>query len=400
MIEIINKTDCCGCTACANICPKDAIVMEPDFEGFLYPKVLADKCVECGLCEKACPVANKPEKQGNLLEGYVLRTKNRGVLQGSTSGGFTTPLVEWVLSQGGAVCAATYDKDFKVVHAIIDTVDADEIARTRGSKYVQSGLRDCFTQIKNLLKQDRLVCFVGTTCQVAGLKAYLGKEYDHLLTVDLVCHGTPSPKLWDKYLAYQKEKYGTEFSEIAFRNKTYGYHSGTMKIRFSNGKTYYGSARVDPMLKSFFREIASRPICYQCPFKQLERCSDFTIYDCWHAAALVPGLVDDDNGYTNVIVQSEKGHAALERIKESYEIYPADAEKAVELDGSMVRASAVPHKRRAEYYLDLDRHTLPEHIAAFIPVSGKDRLIERCKVGIYRLGIYAAAKKLKDKLGK
>jgi coenzyme F420-reducing hydrogenase beta subunit len=324
----------------------------------------------------------------------VLRTKSVPVLNNSTSGGFTTPLAEWVLGQGGVLCAATYDQDFKVVHAIIDTPDA--IARTRGSKYVQSSLSDCFSRIKALLKQDRLVCFVGTTCQVAGLKAFLGKEYEKLLTVDLVCHGTPSPKLWEKYLAYQKERYGSEFTEIVFRNKTYGYHSGTMKIRFANGKTYYGSARVDPMLKSFFREIASRPICYQCPFKVLERCSDFTIYDCWHAAELVPGLTDDDKGYTNVIVQSEKGNAVLEQIKDHYEIYPADTEIAVKLDGSMVRGSVTPHKRRAEYYKDLDRHTMPEHIAAFIPVSGKDRLIERCKVGIYRLGLYSALKKLKD----
>lgn len=398
MIEIINKTDCCGCTACANICPRGAITMEPDFEGFLYPRVQKDKCVECGLCQKACPVLNKPEKKGDFLQSMVLRVKREDVLKNSTSGGFTTPLAEWVLEQGGAVCAATYDQNFKVVHAIIHTPEA--IVRSRGSKYVQSGLGDCFDQVKGLLKQDRLVCFVGTTCQVSGLKAYLGKEYDKLICVDLVCHGTPSPKLWEKYLAFQKEKYGSEISEIAFRNKTYGYHSGTMMIRFSNGKVYYGSARVDPMLKSFFREIASRPICYRCPFKKLERCSDFTIYDCWHAAQLVPGLKDDDKGYTNVIVQSEKGQRVLEQIRDSYELYPADTETAVQLDGSMVRGSAKPHKRRAEYYMDLDRHSLPEHIAAFIPVSGKDRLIERGKLGIYRLGIYTALKKVKDKLGK
>jgi coenzyme F420-reducing hydrogenase beta subunit len=400
MIDIINKTDCCGCTACASICPKDAIVMEPDFEGFLYPKVLADKCVDCGLCEKACPVMHKPEKKDQFLSSVVLRIKREDVLQGSTSGGFTTPLVEWVLEQGGAVCAATYDKDFRVVHAIIDTMDPEQIARTRGSKYVQSRMGDCFLQIKDLLKSDRLVCFVGTTCQVAGLKAFLGKDYPNLICVDLVCHGTPSPKLWEKYLTYQKEKVGSDITQIAFRNKTYGYHSGTMKICFSNGKTYYGSARVDPMLKSFFREIASRPICYQCPFKTLERCSDFTIYDCWHAGELVAGLKDDDKGYTNVIVQSEKGQKVLDQIKESYEIYPVDTEKVVAMDGSMVRGSAVPHKRRAEYYVDLDRHSLPEHIQAFIPVSSKDRVIEKCKHSIYRMGIYTALKKAKDKLGK
>lgn len=147
---------------------------------------------------------------------------------------------------------------------------------------MQSDLGDCFSEIKKHLMQETKVCFIGTPCQVYGLKSYLRKEYDNLVTVDLVCHGTPSPKLWKKYLDEQKDKYHSEIDDIVFRNKTYGYHSGTMRIRFKNQFVYYGSARVDPMLKSFFAEISSRPSCYQCHFKSVERCSDFTIYDCWH----------------------------------------------------------------------------------------------------------------------
>lgn len=144
---------------------------------------------------------------------------------------------------------------------------------------MQSDLGDCFSEIKKHLMQETKVCFIGTPCQVYGLKSYLRKEYDNLVTVDLVCHGTPSPKLWKKYLDEQKDKYHSEIDDIVFRNKTYGYHSGTMRIRFKNQFVYYGSARVDPMLKSFFAEISSRPSCYQCHFKSVERCSDFTIYD-------------------------------------------------------------------------------------------------------------------------
>ena len=162
------------------------------------------------------------------------------------------------------------------------------------------------------------------------------KKYETLVTVDLVCHGTPSPKLWDKYLEYQKNNYHSEIEDISFRNKTYGYHSGTMRIQFKNGKTYYGSARVDPMLRSFFKEISSRPSCYQCYFKNLERCSDFTIYDCWHADQLVVGLADDDKGYTNLIVQSKKGEQVLEKIKQDFDIYPVDTERAIALDGIML----------------------------------------------------------------
>ncbi|MCD7884749.1 MAG: Coenzyme F420 hydrogenase/dehydrogenase, beta subunit C-terminal domain [Lachnospiraceae bacterium] len=238
------------------------------------------------------------------------------------------------------------------------------------------------------MEQSIDVCFVGTTCQVAGLKAFLGKEYVNLVTVDLVCHGTPSPKLWDKYLKYQKNKYHSEIVETSFRNKTYGYHSGTMMIKFANGKIYYGSARVDYMLKSFFSEIASRPICYKCPFKTLQRCSDFTIYDCWHASDLVEGLEDDDNGYTNVIVQSVKGEGILKRIASAYDLYPVDTLSAVELDGSMVLNAAKPHQKRVEYYRDLDFDSMPEHIRRFIPVGIKDKVIEKSKSYLYQIGLF------------
>ena len=259
---------------------------------------------------------------------------------------------------------------------------------------MQSNLDDCLLKIKRYLEQGRMVCFVGTTCQVNGLKAFLRKDYKQLITVDLVCHGTPSPKLWDKYLNYQKSKYHSEIQEISFRNKTYGYHSGTMKIRFKNGKTYYGSARVDYMLKSFFKEISSKPICYQCPFKTLERCSDFTIYDCWHAAELVPGLKDDDRGYTNVIVRSEQGQKILKKISDGYEMYRADTKKAIELDGVMILNSAIPHERRSEFYVGMDNRTMQEQIQKFIPVKKTDILIERGKIIFYRLGVYWIAKKI------
>lgn len=253
---------------------------------------------------------------------------------------------------------------------------------------MQSNLADCFSEIKKQLMQETIVCFIGTPCQVYGLKSYLRKEYDNLVTVDLVCHGTPSPKLWKEYLDEQKEKYHSEIDDVVFRNKTYGYHSGTMCIRFKNQFTYYGSARVDPMLKSFFAEISSRPSCYKCHFKSVERCSDFTIYDCWHASDLVEGLVDDDKGFTNVIVQSLKGEKILEKIADSYELYVTNLQKAIELDGTMICNSAVPHPRRDECYLNLDNENLRTHVEKFIPIKFKDYLIEKSKRILYCIGVY------------
>lgn len=393
MINITDKAKCCGCTACANKCPKAAISMIPDEEGFLYPVIDESLCIDCGLCNKVCPVEQEIECGTECIESYILRTKVNEILVNSTSGGFVTPLANYILSHNGIVCAASYDENFDVKHILVNSAEKHSLEQIRGSKYVQSSLQDCFKKIKKYLVQDKMVCFVGTTCQVNGLKAFLGKDYKQLITVDLVCKGIPSPKLWRKYLDYQKTIYHSEIHRIIFRNKTYGYHSGTMKICFANGKTYLRSGRVDYMLKSFYEEIASRPICYQCPFKTLKRCSDYTIYDCWHAAQLIPGLIDDDRGYTNVIVQSEKGKKVLNQIKHEYEIYPVDTKKAVELDGVMVTKSAVPHTKRLSFYVGMDTRTLPEQIQKFIPISRKDYMIEKSKIVLYKMNIYHLVKK-------
>ena len=395
MINITDKTKCCGCTACYSICPKTAISMVSDEEGFLYPIVNTSLCIGCGICNSVCPIENKQEIKDSKIESYVLRINNKSVLMNSTSGGFITPLAEWVLENNGVLCAATYDEDFKVKHSFIENKNGSyDLSKVRGSKYVQSDLNHSYSGIRDLLKQERLVCFVGTTCQVSGLKSFLRKDHKKLITVDLVCHGTPSPKLWDKYLSYQKSKHNAEICEISFRNKTYGYHSGTMKIRFDNGKVYYGSARVDYMLKSFFKEIASRPICYQCPFKTLNRCSDFTIYDCWHAEELVTGLIDDDKGFTNVMVQSERGKYYLGLIKEKYEIYSVNTERAVALDGNMVKKSAAAHDRRKDFYNNIDEIPMPDLIDKYIPVTFSDIIFERIKIVIYKLGLYRILAKI------
>lgn len=394
MIEIRDKIKCCGCTACANICSRNAISMQPDQEGFLYPIIDKNMCTNCGMCNRVCPIENKPKISDFDIKSFVIRAKETDVLMKSTSGGFITPLATYILEQNGIVCAASYGKRFNVVHTFIEKGrGGDSLSLIRGSKYVQSELDHCFIHIKEFLKSGRLVCFVGTTCQVNGLKSFLGGNFENLVSVDLVCHGTPSPKLWDKYLNFQRNKYHSDICEVSFRNKTYGYHSGTMKIRFSNGKVYYGSARVDYMLKSFFSEISSRPICYQCPFKTLARCSDFTIYDCWHADELVPGLKDDDKGYTNVIVQSEHGMEFLEQLHDKYDIYHTNTKKAVDLDGKMVLNSAEPHKKRSLFYVDIDNKTMPDLVQQFIPITIIDRIIEKGKGIIYQLGIYNVLKK-------
>ena len=396
MIQITDKTKCCGCTACATTCPTGAITMIPDEEGFLYPRVSEEKCVNCGLCEKRCPVLNAQETKDEEIRFYVARAKDRQVLEASTSGGFVTPVAEYVFSQGGVVCGAVFDEYLNVVHQVFEPSQQEQALRKmRGSKYVQSDICGIFEKLKHHLETGKPVLFVGTPCQVYGLKAWLHTEYQNLITIALVCHGVPSSMLWKKYVAYQEKKYRSKIKSVMFRNKTYGYHSGTMKLEFENGKTYYGSARVDYMLKSFFSEISSRPSCYHCAFKGISSISDFTIYDCWRPSAMIDSFRDDDCGYTNVITHSKKAVVILGKLSERYELSEVDMYRALRFVGTMVIKSARPHIRRKEFYVDLNKNSLDSHINQFIPVTYKDIIVEKTKPLLYKLGMFGYVKQVK-----
>ena len=391
MIHIDQKENCCGCTACQQICPVRCITMKPDEEGFVYPHVEVAACTHCDCCEQVCPVLH-PAALQHTPKAYLCRTRDGETLMGSTSGGAFTPIAQHTLAKHGVVFGVGFDADWQVCHIGTETIEG--LAAMRGSKYVQSALGQTFSRVQALLVQGRHVCFSGTPCQVEGLRNYLGKPYERLVTVDVVCHGTPSPKLWKSYLATQ---YG-KIKHIAFRKKTYGYHSGTMEIRYQNGKGYQCSGRIDRMLQCFFAGIASRPACYACAFKIASHASDFTLYDAWHAAQLVPGLTDDDRGYTNVMVHTPKGEAVWEAIQPSLTSYPVDLETAIRLDGSMVRKSAVPHPRRAEFLRGLDGQPLDLYAQRYLPITCKDHLLERSKKFLYRTGLLRMLKKAKQQL--
>lgn len=393
MIDIKEKSKCCGCTACKSACTNKAITMVEDDEGFLYPHINKEKCINCGLCDIVCPVSN-PQHSRIKPKSFSIRVKDNEVLEHSTSGGFFTPLAKYVIEKNGIVYGVGYDNNLKVIHKEITT--KSEIAELVGSKYVQSYLGESFGDIKEQLTEGRLVLFSGTPCQVNGLKNYLRREYDNLITMDLICHGTPSPKLWDLYKEYQEIKYKSKIKEAYFRNKTYGYHSGTMKLVFENNKEYFGSARVDYMLKSFFKEISSRPSCYDCKFKTRNHCSDFTVFDCWDISRVVPGVEDDNKGYTNLFINTQKGSELMNSFKDELIIYDSDIEKVIKYDGPMVEKCAIPHKDRAIFYKNLNEYGLKKSISKHIPVSLSDRLIEKSKSLIYKIGLMEVIKKKKS----
>lgn len=386
------KEDCCGCTACASICTKKAIAILRDEEGFLYPEIDSAKCIKCGLCVKVCPIKNSIIDKFVNQKAYIIRSKSEENVKESTSGGFFLPLAEWVVEHGGYVAGACYDDDLNVTHKI--TNKKGELCNFRGSKYVQSDMKDVFPQIKGLLNANVRVLFSGTPCQVAGLKRYLRGNDENLLCVDVVCHGVPSPKLWKKYVSEMKAKFGSDIKEVKFRSKIMGYHTGNMEIHFENGKHYYNTARTDMMLACFFGEISSRPSCYQCRFKSVQHISDFTVYDCW-SYSKITNKADDDKGWTHLIIQSNKGQSAFQYVKDRYEFKEIDIKQGIALDGSMIEKSAKPHIKRSEFYRDLDDERLLDHIRKYGIITAKDYVIDAIKKILFKLHILQFAIKIR-----
>lgn len=302
MIEIREKKDCCGCTACKNICPVHAITMTADEEGFLYPVVDLSVCIQCGRCDKICPVKHKKIHEMEVTtKVYAAYNKNKALRLASSSGGIFALLSGVVLSQNGVVYGAAFDEEFRVCHRRAACIE--ELKALQGSKYVQSDLQDCFLQIKEDLIHQKLVLFSGTSCQVAGLKAYLRKDYDNLICVDLICKGVPSPKVWHLYRSLLVKN--GQLKKFYFKDKTYGWDR--FSIRFAvNDKEHIQIGLLNPYMQLFFRHLDLRPSCYACQFKGFPRYSDLTLADCWGFQEIAPEL-NDNQGLSSVFIHSEKG---------------------------------------------------------------------------------------------
>lgn len=312
MIEMYKKQDCCGCSACEQICPKQCISMTEDTEGFLYPKVNKNYCVRCGLCEGVCPIIHKQTQLDRVDQiAYLAYANNEEMRLSSSSGGIFTILAELVLSDGGVVFGAAFDDDFMVHHIAVDT--KEELPKLRGSKYLQSRIENNYAKAKHYLDAGQKVLFSGTACQIAGLKSYLRKEYDNLLTVDVLCHGVPSPKVWKKYLEEQKKMGGTSIKNIFFRNKETGWKEYSVTVEFEDHSKYKNVFMKDAFMRLFLADICLRPSCHNCRFKEFPRLSDITLGDCWGVEAHSPEM-DDNKGTSVVIINTQKGNKVKEMI--------------------------------------------------------------------------------------
>ncbi len=394
MIAIKNKYKCSGCWACANICPKQCIAMEMDPEGFHYPKINMEDCIDCGLCEKVCPNL-RPEMDDAVPVNYTVQHKDKVVRRLSTSGGFFTAISRWAIEQGGVVFGAAFDNQMVLRHQYAETIE--ECAKFRGSKYVQSLIGDSFRKVKQFVTEGRVVIFSGTPCQVAGLMGFLGgKTYENLVTVDLICHGVPSPLLLKKYLSYHSSCLGAEPVNYLSRDKHYSYSYSTASIEFKGGNAeYHKGKESDLMLGLYFKDLISRPSCYQCHYKTLNRVSDITIFDCWDAPSVSPKL--DRSGATNVFIHSKKGETVFEQLKRDLIWVHSDIDPIIKRDGVMIKNRVTENPLRNQLFADVNNGmSIPELEDKYIHKSAIKKWILSIKPCMYKLGVFDLYMKIKN----
>lgn len=353
MKKIIDQKDCTGCNACYCICPKNSIRMVRDREGFSYPQINEKECVNCGLCIKACPILNYRFIEDTYIpEALLICAKDKATRVSGASGGlFLTVAKDFIMGNPNSiVVGAAYDDHFSVNHIIIDS--SENVNLLAKSKYVQSDLKKIYVDIKEKLTEGTKVLFSGTPCQVYGLKSYLKKTYENLYCIDVVCHGVPSPLVFEKYLSWQREKHGY-IEEIISRDKRvfYGGYAAGMRIRFSNGIQYFETNENDYYGKCFWGEIASRPSCYTCKYKTLNHISDLTLGDCWFSKEFTG--INDTHGFTLAFIQSVNGKKILDNVRELVNMYKIDSESAVKANGGLLYRSAIQHPRREEFFKDI-----------------------------------------------
>lgn len=327
MINIQNKQDCCGCTACASVCAQDAITMTVDEMGFKYPKVDTNRCTNCGLCEKVCAFHDDYDKSNNFEEpfAYAVRHRNMEEIKSSRSGAMFIALSDYVFRQNGVVYGVGYAKHFRAIHKRI--TNREDCKELKGSKYVQSDLEGIFRCIKVDLQQGLYVLFVGTPCQTAGLRSFIGKRNsEKLLVCDIVCHGVPSPLLWEKYLNYIEQKKGYTIEQVNFRDKAKGWTAHYESFVFANGQKIITNTFTD----LFYKHLMFRPSCAVCKYTNIKRPSDITLADFWGWEKVDSSFNKDNMGCSLVLVNTEKGKRVFEEVLSEIHIIPTPIDKCLQ----------------------------------------------------------------------
>ncbi len=344
MISLSNKTDCCGCSACVSSCTHEAISFARDEEGFMYPQVDMGECINCGLCEKVCPIINYKELPKDAdPDIYAAINKDSVEYFQSSSGGIFILLCKYIISLGGVVCGVSYDDKFQVKHSFARSLE--ECAAFMGSKYVQSDIRGIYPEIKKLLKDSVPVLFSGTPCQIAGLKAYLQKDYRNLFTVDIICHGVPSPLVFRDYLTFVKGK--RMISHINMKSKTA--EKGTaIRIDFTDGKSIRRTLKTDLWNKLYFGHYIVRPSCHDCQFTHYNRAGDMTIGDYWGISKHYPKFYSEKM-VSLIMINNDKGNLLFNEIFKGIDSIQINKFEASQ---DSLKAPSTPNSKRHQFWID------------------------------------------------
>lgn len=356
MILINNKEKCCGCGVCSLVCPQKCITMMQDNEGFLYPKVDIKNCINCNICHSICPIEKYIESEstgGGYIKAIGGWHKDDKIRFESSSGGAFSLLANLVIEQGGVVFGCTLDSELKAVHIGVDK--KEELWKLRGSKYVQSEIGNIYYDVKQMLKSNRMVMFVGTPCQVAGLNVYLGKEeYNNLVKVDFICHGVPSPKIFESYLKQMEKEQESKIISFKFRNKDYGWNPSGFQlgseIKFANGKKIRKYPAIkDSYMNGFLDDVYLRPSCYSCDFKRLPKnYTDFTIADFW-GVNKVSKRLNDGKGTSLILIHNNHANAFWNLVEKDFYYEQVDFQKAITRNKSFI-CSAPKNLLRKEFF--------------------------------------------------
>lgn len=376
MQKIVNLKNCSGCHACFNICPENCISMFKDNEGFLYANIDNKKCINCGLCDRICPILN--EYNGNDKgKAYACINKEENIRLNSSSGGIFSLIAKNILDKNGVVFGASFNEDFSVSH--IEVTNKNELEKLRGSKYLQSTIGNTYKSVKKHLKQGRLVLFTGTPCQISGLKAYLQRDYDNLILQDIICHGVPSPDVWQKYLKFRQKKTMSTMQKIFFRNKQYGWKKFSLLLDFADGTEYVCPVLDDVYMISFLSNLTLRPSCYDCHSKSLERESDITLADFWGIDSICSEL-NDDKGVSLVFVNSPKGEKIFEEIKEMITFEQVDIDEAVKYNPSAHMSVNKP-KHREKFLKQINENNFDKIVNKYT----KPSFVKKCVIKLKRI---------------
>ncbi|NLF02175.1 MAG: 4Fe-4S dicluster domain-containing protein [Anaerolineales bacterium] len=352
-----NSALCTGCGACVQCCPEACISMRTDAEGFAYPQIDTQRCIKCGLCSSVCPSSgdglglHRGAPQPQLFAAWHLDDQIR---HSSSSGGVFTALAQTILSAGGVVYGAAFDELWRLRHVGIG--DEAQLAQLRGSKYLQSATCSTFCEVEAHLAIGSSVLYSGTPCQISGLYAYLGGAQEGLVTVDLICHGVPSPLVFDAYLQHCARLAGDAPVSVSFRDKLKGWRRYSMHIEMQSGRHYAQTLDRDPFLIGFLRNHCLRPSCHSCSYAQVQRIADITLGDYWGIARFHPEL-DDDRGVSEVLVNTARGQRLFEACASRLFVQECPLEEGMQ--GGLCTPS-VASPQRAAFFCGLERLTFAE----------------------------------------